>query len=227
MFFFWDWTLFLLIPAILLSLYAQVRVSSTFNKYSQVPSARGLSGAEGARMMLDAGGLSNVVIEPVSGRLSDHYDPRSKILRLSRDVGDSRSLSALGVAAHEAGHAFQDAEHYAPMRIRSVLVPAANIGSNLGWILFVIGLILGGIPSLMNLGIVLFSAAVFFTVVTVPVELNASRRALAMLSSHGILVSTEVDGARKVLNAAALTYLAAALMAILNLVRMILLSRNN
>ncbi|GAB4266280.1 MAG: zinc metallopeptidase [Thermoleophilia bacterium] len=223
---FWDWTIVLLIPAFLLSLFAQIRVSSTFNRYAQVRSGRGLTGAQGARLLLDGAGLGFVTIESVPGRLSDHYDPRSKTLRLSQDVAQSDSLAALGVAAHEAGHAIQDAEGYAAMRLRSSLVPAANVGSNLGFILFFVGLILGRSPVLMNLGIVLFSAAVLFTVVTLPVEINASRRALSLLSSRGILVSSEVDGARKVLSAAALTYVAAALMAILNLVRLILISRD-
>lgn len=175
--------------------------------------------------MLDSAGLGFVSVESAPGRLSDHYDPRSKVLRLSRDVAESDSLAALGVAAHEAGHAIQDAEGYAPMKLRSTLVPVANIGSNFGFILFFVGLIMGRVPLLMNLGIVLFSAAVLFTIVTLPVEINASRRALRQLSARGILVSTEVDGARKVLSAAALTYVAAALMAILNLVRLILISR--
>ncbi len=222
---FWDWTIILLIPALLLGLFAQYRVSSTFNRFSKVRSGRGLTGAQGARMLLDSAGLGFVSVESAPGRLSDHYDPRSKVLRLSRDVAESDSLAALGVAAHEAGHAIQDAEGYAPMKLRSTLVPVANIGSNFGFILFFVGLIMGRVPLLMNLGIVLFSAAVLFTIVTLPVEINASRRALRQLSARGILVSTEVDGARKVLSAAALTYVAAALMAILNLVRLILISR--
>ena len=225
-FFFWDWTLVLLVPALLLGVYAQIRVSSTFNRFAQVPSAGGLTGAEGARRILDANGLQSVSIEMVSGRLSDHYDPRGKVLRLSQDVGGRNSLASLGVAAHEVGHALQDAAGYAPMKIRSTLVPVANIGSNLGFILFFIGLLMGRNPVMMNIGIVLFSAAVLFTVITLPVELNASRRAMTALASTGILVGSETDGARKVLNAAALTYVAAALMAILNLLRLILISRN-
>jgi Zn-dependent membrane protease YugP len=162
----------------------------------------------------------------VSGRLSDHYDPRGKVLRLSEEVGGRNSLASLGVAAHEVGHALQDAAGYAPMKIRSTLVPAANIGSNMGFILFFIGLIMGRNPVIMNIGIVLFSVAVLFTIITLPVELNASRRAMTALAATGILVGPEADGARKVLNAAALTYVAAALMAILNLVRLILISRS-
>jgi Zn-dependent membrane protease YugP len=225
-FFFWDWTLILLVPALLLGVYAQIRVSSTFNRFAQVPAAGGLTGAEGARRILDANGLQGVSIEMVSGRLSDHYDPRGKVLRLSEEVGGRNSLASLGVAAHEVGHALQDAAGYAPMKIRSTLVPAANIGSNVGFILFFIGLIMGRNPVIMNIGIVLFSVAVLFTIITLPVELNASRRAMTALAATGILVGPEADGARKVLNAAALTYVAAALMAILNLVRLILISRS-
>jgi Zn-dependent membrane protease YugP len=224
--FFWDSTLILLVPALLLSLYAQFKVSSTFNRYSRVASGRGLTGAQAARRLLDSAGLSHVGIEVVGGRLSDHYDPRTKVLRLSPDVGGSNSLAALGVAAHEAGHAVQDATGYAPMKVRSSLVPTANLGSSLGMILFFVGLVMGGSDLLMNLGILLFSAAVLFTLVTLPVEFNASSRALSLLSSQGVLVSTEMEGARKVLSAAALTYVAAALMAVLQLVRLVMLSRD-
>jgi Zn-dependent membrane protease YugP len=220
-----GWTFLLLVPALILTIYAQIRVSSTFNKYAKVQSGRGLTGAEGARMLLDSSGLQSVTIELIAGKLSDHYDPRSRTLRLSGDVAESASLASLGVAAHEVGHAVQHAEGYAPMKLRSLLVPVANVGSNLGYILFLAGLIFFRSQLLVNVGILFFSAAVFFTVVTLPVEFDASRRALASLSEKGILVANEIDGARAVLRAAALTYLAAALMAILNLVRMILISR--
>jgi Zn-dependent membrane protease YugP len=225
-FFFFDWTMILLVPALILSIYAQYKVSSTFNRYSKVASGRGLTGAQAARRLLDSAGLRHVEIEMVGGRLSDHYDPRTKVLRLSQDVGGSASLAALGVAAHETGHAMQDATGYAPMRVRSGLVPVANLGSSLGIILFMIGLFMGGSSLLINLGIVLFSAAVLFTLVTLPVEFNASSRALGLLTNQGVLVSSEIDGAKKVLNAAALTYVAAALMAILQLVRLVLISRD-
>jgi len=225
MIYFGGWTFLLLVPALLLTVYAQIRVSSTFNKYAKVRSGRGLTGAEGARLLLDASGLQNVTIEMIGGKLSDNYDPRTRTLRLSGGVAESASLASLGVAAHEVGHAVQHAEGYAPMKLRSLLVPAANVGSSLGYILFLAGLIFFRSPLLVNVGIVFFSASVFFTVVTLPVELDASRRALASLSEKGILVANEIDGARAVLRAAALTYLAAALMAILNLARMILISR--
>jgi Zn-dependent membrane protease YugP len=219
------WSLILLLPALILGIYAQVKVKSSFNRYSQIPSARGLSGAQGARLMLDGAGLGDVGIQIGGGRLSDHYDPRSRTLTLSPDVGNSNSLAALGVAAHEAGHALQHAAGYTPFRMRSRLVPVANIGSNLGFILFFIGFIFYRDPTLMNIGIALYSCAVLFTLVTLPVELNASKRAMTELSNRNILVSDELTGAKKVLSAAALTYVAAALMAILQLIRLILISR--
>jgi Zn-dependent membrane protease YugP len=215
----------LLVPALILMIYARAKVSSTFNRYSKVPSARGLTGAQGARQLLDSSGLSDVAIQVAGGRLSDHYDPRTRTLTLSPEVANSNSLAALGVAAHESGHAMQHADGYAPFRLRSALVPAANIGTNLGFILFFIGLIFFRSGPLMTVGIVLYSAAVLFTVVTLPVELNASRRAMVELSNRNILVADELTGAKKVLSAAALTYVAAALMAVLQLARLILLSR--
>jgi hypothetical protein len=223
--YFWYWSLLLLVPAIALGIYARVRVGSTFGHYSQVPSARGLTGAQAARVMLDSSGLGHVGIEVAGSRLSDHYDPRSTTLTLSPEVGNSNSLAALGVAAHEAGHAMQHADGYAPFRVRSSLVPVANIGSNLGFVLFFVGLFFFRSGLMMNIGIILYAAAVLFTVVTLPVELNASKRAMTQLSDRNILVADELTGAKKVLSAAALTYVAAALMAILQLVRLILISR--
>ncbi len=225
---FWDWTLILLIPAFLLGIYAQFKVTSTFKHYSQIASSRGITGQEAARLVLDGGGLYNVGIQVGGGHLSDHYDPRSRQLSLSPDVGNSNSLAALGVAAHEAGHALQHAQGYAAFKIRSALVPVANIGSNLGMMLFFVGLIFGasqGIPWLMNIGILLFSGAVLFTLVTLPVEFNASRRAVRELENKSILMGAELAGAKKVLSAAALTYVAAALMAVLQLLRLIMISR--
>jgi Zn-dependent membrane protease YugP len=223
--YYFSWTWLLLIPGLVLSLWAQWKVNSTYKRYSQVPSGRGLTGGQGARLLLDSAGLSGVAIEVIDGRLSDNYDPRSKTLRLSSDVANTNSLAALGVAAHETGHAIQDATGYSFMKVRGALVPVANLGSSLGMILFFAGLFFFRSSMLLNVGIVLFSAAVLFTVITLPVEFNASSRALALLSDKGILVSTELDGARAVLRAAALTYVAAALMAILQLLRMVLLSR--
>lgn len=225
MFYFWDWTWLILVPAIILGIYAQIRVSSTYSRYSQVPSSRGVTGAQGARMLLDSEGLMDVGIEVGGGRLSDHYDPRNRTLSLSPDTANSTSLAALGVAAHEAGHAMQHAAGYAPFRLRSAVVPMANVGSYLGIFLFMIGLFFYRSGPLMTAGIILFSAAVLFSVVTVPVELNASRRAMRALEDRNILVGDELSGAKKVLSAAALTYVAAALMAILQLLRLIALSR--
>ena len=222
----WVWTLILLVPALILGIYARARVSSTFNRYSQVRSVRGLTGAQGARLLLDSAGLQDVGITIGGRRLSDHYDPRSRTLTLSPDVGNSNSLAALGVAAHESGHALQQADAYLPLRARTAFAPVASFGSNLGFVLFFIGFIFVRSPLVMNVGIVLFSAAVLFTLVTLPVEIDASRRALRQLSDHTILVGSEIDGARAVLRAAALTYVAAALMAILQLVRLILISRS-
>jgi len=229
--YFWNWSLILLIPAVLLGIYAQAKVTSSFKRYSQVASSRGLTGVDAARLVLDGGGLNNVGIEVAGSRLSDHYDPRTRKLTLSPDVGNSNSLAALGVAAHEAGHALQHASGYAAFKLRSTLVPVANIGSNLGMLLFFVGLIFGyaggGSALLMNIGIVLFAAAVLFTLVTLPVEYDASNRAMKELENKSILMGDELVGARKVLNAAALTYVAAALMAVLQLVRLILISRSS
>ena len=224
--FYW-WSLILLAPALVLGLYAQARVSSSFNKYSQIASRRGLTGAEAARQLLDSAGLNDVGIEVAGSRLSDHYDPRTRTLTLSPPVGQSNSLAALGVAAHETGHAMQHAEGYAAFRLRSAIVPVANLGSNLGFILFFFGLIFYRNGLLMSLGIILYSAAVLFTIVTLPVEFNASKRAVTLLENRSILMGEELDGAKKVLSAAALTYVAAALMAMLQLLRLILISRRD
>jgi Zn-dependent membrane protease YugP len=223
----WYWSMILLVPAVILGIYAQIKVSSTFRRYSEISSARGLTGAQGARLALDSAGLSDVGIEVAGGRLSDHYDPRSRMLTLSPEVGNSNSLASLGVAAHEVGHAMQHAEGYIPFQFRSALVPVANVGTNFGFVLFFVGLLFFRSGLLMNIGIVLYAAAVLFTLVTLPVELNASRRAMTLLSDRSILVADELAGARKVLSAAALTYVAAALMAILQLVRLILISRRS
>ncbi|OFV81569.1 MAG: hypothetical protein A2W26_05800 [Acidobacteria bacterium RBG_16_64_8] len=223
--YFWYWSLILLVPALALGIYAQAKVSSSFSRYSQVPSARGLTGARAARALLDGAGLSDVGVEVAGSRLSDHYDPRSRTLTLSPEVGNSNSLASLGVAAHEVGHAMQHADGYLPFKFRSTLVPVANLGTNFGFILFFFGLIFFRSGLLMNIGIVLYAGAVLFTLVTLPVELNASRRAMAQLSDRSILVADELTGAKKVLSAAALTYIAAALMAVLQLVRLVLISR--
>jgi uncharacterized protein len=193
---------------LLFGLWAQFKVKSTFKRYSQVATASGMTGAQAADAVLRNSGVTGVGIRPVAGQLSDHYDPRSKTLNLSEDVGGAATVAALGVAAHEAGHAVQDARGYKPMQIRSTLVPAASIGSQLWIFPAFLGLILGS-TGLVNVGLVLFLAVVVFQLVTLPVEFDASHRAVVALEGGGLLQQTELDGARKVLQAAALTYIAA------------------
>ena len=218
-----DPTYLLIIIGMLLSLAASAKLKSTFAVYRGRRSASGLTGAEAARRILNAAGITDVQIVPVKGSLTDHYDPRSKTVRLSEDIYGQTSLAAVGVAAHECGHAIQHHIDYAPLSIRSALVPVANFGSTLSWPLFLAGLIFS-IQPLLTLGIVLFSFAVLFQLVTLPVEFNASSRALHMLESTGILSRDENSGARKVLRAAALTYVAALASSILQLLRLIILA---
>lgn len=220
--YYYDWTLILLIPALLLTIYAQGKVSTTYHKYAKVRALSGISAYDMARQLLDYNGLSDVRIEMIKGDLTDHYDPRHKVLRLSESSYHSSSVAALGVAAHECGHALQDAEGYMPLRIRGALVPVANFGSSLSWILIIAG-ILFSMFNLITLGIVCFTAVVLFQLVTLPVEFNASNRALAALEGGGFLQSDEIVGTEKVLRAASLTYIAAALTAILQLLRLLLI----
>ncbi len=201
------------LPALLLGLWAQARVRSAFGKYSKVPSGRGIAGAQAARMILDANGLQSVAVEQVQGFLSDHYDPRSKTLRLSPDVYRSNSLAAVGVAAHEAGHALQDKHNYGPLALRSAMVPSVQIGSWLGPVIFFVGLFLNAGP-LAWVGLILFGATAVFALVTLPVEFDASKRAKEILVSQGVLAPQELQGVSAVLDAAALTYVAAALQAV-------------
>ena len=223
--FYFDPTMLIVLPGLLLALWAQFKVNSTYSKYSSVESSSGLTAAQAARMLLDENGLSSVRIERVRGRLTDNYDPRDKVLRLSDDVMNSTSIAALGVAAHEAGHAIQDAQDYAPLRIRSTMVPIANIGSGASVPLFMLGLILSWEP-LVKIGIFCFALAVLFYVVTLPVEFNASGRAVQVLES-GYLPEDEVRGVKAVLSAAALTYVAAALQSLLQLLRLVLIAGNS
>jgi uncharacterized protein len=209
---------------LLFGLWAQRSVSSTFARYSRVATARGLTGAQAADAVLRASGLGGVSIRPVAGRLSDHYDPRNRTLNLSADVGDSTSVAALGVAAHEAGHALQHAQGYWPMQVRQTLVPAAQIGQSLWFLPVVLGPALG-LTGLVTIGLVLFAAIVLFQLVTLPVEFDASRRALVALRGEGLLVGDEVDGARAVLRAAALTYVAGFVAALGQLIFFFLASR--
>ncbi len=221
---FWDPTMIILIPAILISLWAQGKVQSTFHKYLRVPSAGRLTGAAIARQLLERSGITDVTVEMIPGNLTDHYDPRAKVVRLSPQVYQSSSLAAIGVAAHEAGHAIQHEVGYFPLELRSSLVPVAQFGSNLAFPLLILGIFLAS-PKLMVFGIWLFGAAVLFQLVTLPVEFNASSRAIALLETGGYITRDEVGPTKKVLDAAALTYVAAAITAILTLVRFILLSR--
>ena len=209
---------------LLFGLWAQMKVKRTFEKYSKVAPRNGMSGAQAAAAVLRSSGLPDLRIRPVDGRLTDHYDPRNRTLNLSGDVGERSSLAALGVAAHEAGHAIQDARSYLPMRIRQTLVPAATIGQSLWFLPVVIGLIVGA-TGLVTVGLVLFAAVVLFQLVTLPVEFDASRRALVALEGQGLLAADEVPGARAVLGAAALTYVAGFVAALGQLLYFFALSR--
>ena len=216
-----DPTYILIIIGVLLSLAASTKVKSTFGRYSQVRSLSGLTGAQTAERILRQAGIYDVGIARVSGDLTDHYDPSSKTLRLSDSVYGSTSVAAVSVAAHECGHAIQHNINYAPLNIRSAIVPVANIGSSLSWPIFLLGLILS-IPALTTVGIVLFSLAVLFQLVTLPVEFNASRRAIKILGESNLLYPDELSGTKKVLTAAALTYVAGAASAILQLLRILI-----
>ncbi len=217
--------LMLVLPAFLFALYAQFKVKSTFHRYANTRNGKGLTGADVARAILDMNGLYDVKIERTPGQLTDHYDPRTKVIKLSEPVHSSASIAAIGVAAHETGHAIQHKTGYAPLALRSNLVPLAGIGSSVGPYLAIFGLILG-YSQLVTIGIVLFTVAVAFYLVTLPVEFNASRRVIKILESEGLLSGTEVIPARKVLNAAAMTYVASAAVAMASLLRLILLANN-
>ncbi|MEL7597088.1 MAG: zinc metallopeptidase [Clostridiaceae bacterium] len=223
--FFYDSTFLILIPALIISAWAQMKVKSTFDRYSRVRSINQYTGAQVARMLLDAEGLYDVPVQQISGRLTDHYDPRERVMRLSREVFSSTSIAAIGVAAHETGHAIQHQKQYAPLQIRSAIVPVVNLSSNASWAIFLLGFILG-LPSLINLGVYLFGAVVIFQLITLPVEFDASNRALKIVGERGILYGDEIKGAKSVLSAAALTYVAAALMAISQLIRLLAISRD-
>ncbi len=223
MFYFDVYYLYLVVPALILSMYAQFKVSSAFTKYSKVISQRGYTGAFVARKILDLNGLTNITVEKVSGNLTDHYDPVKKVVRLSDSVYSSNSVAALGVAAHETGHAIQHSSSYIPLKIRTAIFPVVSISSKIAIPLAIFGFILGA-PTLVDFGIILFSAVVAFQVITLPVEFNASTRALKILENTAILSDDETKSAKKVLTAAALTYLAAALTSLASLARLILLN---
>lgn len=221
---FFDPTIILVLIGVVLSMAASAKVNSTYARYSRVRSMTGMTGAEAAKRLLNSRGIYDVEIRRVAGNLTDHYDPRSKTVNLSESVYDSASVAAIGVAAHECGHAMQDNTNYAPLKLRGAIVPVANIGAQLSWPLILIGVIIGGMGSpMVSLGILLFSLAVLFQIVTLPVEFNASSRAVRLLDETGILQGEEVGYTRQVLGAAALTYVAAAAGSILQLLRLIIL----
>ena len=225
--YYFDPTYVLVLIGAVLCIWAQARVSSTYNRYSRVLSRTGMTGAQAAQRILQLSGIYDVRIEHVGGKLTDHYDPVNKVLRLSDTVYGSTSVAAIGVAAHECGHAVQHDKGYAPLQFRSALVPVANIGSKAGIPLILLGALLGMNQTLIHIGIWVFALAVLFQLVTLPVEFNASGRALAMLGDYGMLDRDETKGCRKVLQAAALTYVAAAASAILQLLRLVLLFGGN
>lgn len=224
---YYDPTYFLVLIGVVLSLLASAKVKSTFAKYSNYRNSRGMTGAQAAQQVLQGAGIHDVRIEHIAGNLTDHYDPRSKVLRLSDTVYGSTSVAAVGVAAHECGHAIQHAHGYGPLKFRSILVPAANFGSKIAWPLILIGLLMNSRSSmwLIEAGIIAFSLAVLFQLVTLPVEFNASGRAIRILADSGMMYGEEIAAAKKVLNAAALTYVASAASGILQLLRLVLLTR--
>ncbi|CBH21973.1 hypothetical protein SAMN02745120_0576 [Acetoanaerobium noterae] len=219
---YFDSTMIVLIPAIILAMYAQSKVKSTYEKYVRIASQKGYTGAEAARAILDRNGLTDVRIEHIRGTLSDHYDPRTRVLRLSDMVYRGNSISSSAIAAHEVGHAIQHARDYAPLRFRNAIVPVVNFASNLSWLFILAGLFLS-FTGLIDIGIILFTGSVVFQIVTLPVEFNASSRALDELESVGVLTREEIPHSKKVLDAAALTYVAATATAVAQLVRLLLL----
>lgn len=221
-----DWTYILVLIGALISIIASLRVNTTFHKYAKVKSVSGMTGAQAAQKLLNDAGIYDVGIERVSGRLSDHYDPKGKVLRLSDATYNDTSVAAIGVAAHECGHAIQHNENYGPLVLRSTLVPAANIGARLGVPIIIVGVVLSYNYLLIQIGIWVFAIAVLFQIVTLPVEINASRRATTLLEQYGILGKYEIVGCKKVLTAAAMTYVAATASSILSLLRLVLLFGN-
>lgn len=223
--FYFDWTYLMIIPGLLLGLWAQSQVSSAYQKYSRVGTHLGAPASRVVNDLLRRNGNSIVQVQPTSGQLTDHYDPSTETLRLSEGVYHSPSVAALGIAAHEAGHAMQKLEHYAPLKLRTALVPVVNIGSSAAIPLFFAGILFSWKP-LMTLGIFAFSLSVIFSLITLPVEFDASRRAVRMLQDGGYVTSDELTGVEKVLRAAALTYVAAAVSSLLNLLRLLIIARN-
>ncbi len=221
---YFDWTIVLILPGLILGLWAQARVKSAFEKYEKVHTQHGIPSQDLIRQLLSRQGVVDISIQPTQGTLSDHYDPASDTLRLSQGVYGSDSVSAIGVAAHEAGHALQKEQGYAPLALRSIMVPVVNIGSSLAWPIFMAGIIFSWRP-LMYVGIATFAVVVLFSLITLPVEFDASRRANQMLSDSGYFTQEELNGVRSVLNAAALTYVASFISSLMQLVRLILIAR--
>ena len=224
--FYWDWTMILLVPGLLLGLWAQFKVKSAYAKYRRVGTQRGMTAEEVSRDMLTRDGNGFVDIQPIAGELTDNYDPRANVLNLSQGVYGGTSIAAIGIAAHECGHAMQDRHDYAPLKLRSAIVPVVNIGSTLYFPIFIAGFIFSWQP-LIWVGIICFALTFLFSLVTLPVEFNASRRAIAMLGEGGYVTDDELRGVKAVLDAAALTYVAAAISSLLQLVRLLLISRNS
>lgn len=220
---FFDSSYILLIPAIIFALYAQSKVKSTFNRYLKVPTQRGYTGYDVARRILDQNDLRDVPVELANGHLTDHYDPRKRALRLSQEVYHGTSVASVSVAAHEVGHALQHANGYVPLSLRNAIFPIASFGSQMAWVFIMGGFFFQGLSFLIDLGILLYAAAVAFQVVTLPVEFNASSRALRLLDSNGFVTGNEIQGSQKVLKAAALTYVAAMATAMAQLLRLIVL----
>ena len=224
--FYFDRTMILLLPAIIIAFWAQSKVSSTYKKYRTVMTMNGYTGENVARMILDAAGLYDVPVLETRGELTDHYDPTSRVIRLSSDIYHGSSIAAAGIAAHEVGHAIQHKEAYKPLVLRTSIATAVNFSSQASIIIFMIGLLFS-IPMLINIGIIFFTVAVIYQLITLPVEFNASKRALTILENRNILYGNEINGAKSVLSAAAMTYVAAALMSISQLIRLIAISNRN
>lgn len=226
---YFDQTIIILIPAIIFTLYAQSRVQSAYRKYSTVRNRKGITGAEAARIILDRNGLEDVPVEMTQGRLSDHYDPRKRVMRLSSQVYNDPSIASVGIAAHEAGHAIQHAKSYAPLKIRNTIAPVVSIVSNLAWPILIVGLLIIGSGNIyqgnmiFNIGVIAYATAVIFQAITLPVEFNASNRAIEQMNNWGIIYMEETASAKKVLSAAALTYVAALAATIASLLRILAL----
>lgn len=222
-----DWTYLILIPGIIAALIAQIAVKNAYAKYSSIQCGAQITGADIARKILDQNGALGITVEMTPGVISDHYDPRGNVIRLSQDVYNGTSIAALGIAAHESGHALQHNEHYAPLAIRNAILPIANIGSAMAFPLVLLGLLFDFAPFLADIGVLLFGFVLLFQLITLPVEFNASRRAMYSLRGEGVLSSQEAVGARKMLTAAAMTYVAAILVSLLQFLRLIAMSNRN